>query len=331
MLTAGDISGVYVMAPTPCVEGGEHWSNTDSVDLDESARMTESYIRDGAAGLSLCGTAGECAALLWEEKLKFISTVVETARHRIPIFAGATALGTKETIRQMRGFRDIGADGVFIGLPLWQTPMLSNAVRFFADLSEAVPDMPIMVYSNSRVFKYNFPREFWLGVSQRAPTVITNKIASQDTIRDLEEIVRLTGDRIAYLPNDNTAYEAWKKVGSKVRGLWSTSAAMGPEPILALSRALSADDEARIKAVLADIHSVPRFRPGDDEPGQATFTELEAQVQKPRFSASGYVKSGPSRAPYFYEDLPESWRASAVANGKGWAELRRKYQVAAGA
>ncbi len=327
MLTAKDISGVLVMAPTPCVEGGEHWSQTNSVDLDESARMTENYIRDGAASLSLCGTAGECAALLWEEKEQFIATVVETARKRIPVFAGATALGTKETIRQMRGLKAVGADGVFIGLPLWQTPMLSNAVRFFADLSEAVPDMPIMIYSNSRVFKYNFPREFWVGVAERAPTVITNKIASPDTIRDLEEIVRLTGDRIAYLPNDNTAYEAWRKVGNKIRGLWSTSAAMGPEPIVALSKAFNANDESRIKSILDDMRAVPRFRPADNEPNQPTFTELEAQVRKPRFAASGYVKSGPSRAPYYYEDLPETWRRSAVANGKGWAELRLKYQT----
>ena len=328
MLTAKDIGGVYVMAPTPCVEGGEHWSVTDSVDLEESARMTEAYIRDGAAGLSLCGTAGECSGLLWEEKQSFISTVVDVARQRVPIFAGATALGTKETIRQMRGFKDVGAAGVFIGLPLWQTPLLSNAVRFFADLSEAVPDLPIMVYSNSRVFKYNFPRDFWVGVAERAPTVITNKIASEDTMRDLEEIVQLTGDHIAYLPNDNGAYEAWQKVGNRIKGIWSTAAAMGPEPVVALSNALNANDEPRIKEVLADLRSVPRFRPESDDPNAPTFTHLEAQVQKPRFSASGYVKSGPSRAPYVYDDLPEAWRASAVANGKGWAEMRRKYMHA---
>ena len=34
MLTMEDITGVCVMIATPTKEGGEHWSNTDSVDLD---------------------------------------------------------------------------------------------------------------------------------------------------------------------------------------------------------------------------------------------------------------------------------------------------------
>ena len=42
------------------------------------------------------------------------------------------------------------AEGAFVGLPLWQTPTIENSVRFLTDLSEAVPEMPIMVYVNSR-------------------------------------------------------------------------------------------------------------------------------------------------------------------------------------
>ena len=164
------------MAPTPCIEGGEHWSNTNSVDLEETARMTENLIRDGIGGIALNGTTGECAALLWEEKSGFVDTVVQVARGRVPIFAGATSLGTKETIRQMRALKDIGANGAFIGLPLWQTPTIENSVRWFADLGEAVPDMAIMVYSNAMFFKSTFPLPFWVGVRKKAPTVITNKI-----------------------------------------------------------------------------------------------------------------------------------------------------------
>ena len=37
MLAAEDIRGVTVMAPTPCREGGEQWSDTNSVDLEETA------------------------------------------------------------------------------------------------------------------------------------------------------------------------------------------------------------------------------------------------------------------------------------------------------
>ena len=48
-----------------------------------------------------------------------------------------------------------------------------------------------------------------------------------------------------------------------------------------------------------------------------------APAEKWRFNASGYVKCGPSRAPY--RDLPENWKRQAELHGKGWAELAKKY------
>jgi trans-o-hydroxybenzylidenepyruvate hydratase-aldolase len=327
MLTRQDISGVYVMAPTPCVEGGEHWSNTDSVDLDETARMTENFIRDGVGGLALCGTTGECAALLWEEKRAFVDTVIQTARHRVPVMAGATALGTKETIRQMKEFQDMGAEGAFVGLPLWQTPTLENSIRWFEDLGEAVPEMAIMVYSNSRFFKSMFPREFWFGVADRAPTVVTCKIASPAITDHIEEIVERTGDRIAYLPaNEGGFYAAWKRVGDKLPGFWSTAAGMGPEPSVALFEAYRAGDTARMEEVMADIRKVPGSMP-PNQPGDDAdhFAEFNVQAVKLRCIAAGYVNCRPSQAPYRIEDMTPDWIAASEANGRGWAEMRQKY------
>ena len=169
MLEVGDIRGVYVLPPTPCLPDAGGWDATDSVDLDETARMTEFLISPGVTGLGLFGTTGEGHSLLWEEKLACAAAVVETARGRVQVFAGATALGTREVIRQMRGLRDVGVDGALVGLPLWQTPTVRNSVRFYADLSAAVPDLPVMVYSNSWFFKSSFPPEFWSRPAARGP------------------------------------------------------------------------------------------------------------------------------------------------------------------
>ena len=331
MLTNKDITGVAVMAPTPCVEGGEHWSNGNSVDLEETARMTENLIRDGVGSIAACGTTGECAALLWDEKVSFIDTIVQVNRGRVPVFAGATSLGTKETIRQMKAFQAIGAQGAFVGLPLWQTPTIENSIRWYADLSEAVPEMGIMVYSNAMFFKSVFPLEFWLGVAERAPRVITNKITSPAITEKLEEIVEKTGDRISYLPLDGGAYSAWQRVGDKIRGLWSTSASMGPEPPVALSDAINRGDEERMKEIVADMRSIPAFRPSDQADAEKflQFPQLNVQAEKARFRAAGYIKCGPSRAPYLYDDMPDDWKAAAEANGKGWAQMRKKYIKAA--
>jgi trans-o-hydroxybenzylidenepyruvate hydratase-aldolase len=325
MLTHDDIRGVMAMVPTPCVEGGEHWSNIDSVDLEESARMTEILVRDGVGGIALCGTTGECAALLWEEKVRFVDTVVQANRGRVPIFAGATALGTKETIRQMLALKDIGADGAFIGLPLWQTPTLENSIRWFEELGEAVPDMPIMVYSNSMFFKFSFPLAFWIGVAERARTVITNKIASPAINEDLEEIVRLTGDRITYLPSEREVVNAYGRVGDKIKGFWSTCASMGAEPVVALGNAMLKGDVAGMDEAARDIAALPVAMPPPEEGQPPGLPMLNAQMEKARTRASGYIACGMSRTPYLVDDLPDDWRVALEKNGKAWAELRKKY------
>jgi trans-o-hydroxybenzylidenepyruvate hydratase-aldolase len=319
MLTGNDLRGVCVMVPTPCKEGADGWDATDSVDLDEAARMTEKLVSDGIGAIAACGTTGECAALLWEEKRAFIDTLVQVNRKRVPIFAGATALGTKESVRQMRGVKDVGADGAFLGLPLWQTPTLDNSVGFFADLGEAVPDMPIMIYANAMFFKSNFPNVFWAGIAKRAPTVITTKITYglDHYMEDLE----VAGHQINFMPGQNNIYPAYKMAGTRVTAAWSTSAAMGPEPVVALMDAILKNDVQKVDQIWEDMQSVPPMVPQGEF--AAHFPEYNAQVEKARFNASGYVNCGPPRAPY--RDLPEAWARNAEAHGKGWAELRKRY------
>ncbi len=321
MLTKDDIRGVCALPPTPCKEGAQGWDSTDSVDLDETARMIENIIKGGASMIGLNGTTGECAALLLSEKEKFWATAVETAKKRVPVFAGVTTLGTKESIRQMRIAKDIGCDGAFTGLPLWQTPTLENSVRFYADLSEAVPDMPIMVYSNAMFFKSNFPVPFWAGLARRAPTVITNKVTYG--IEHLLEDIRVAGHQINFMPGEGAVFAAWRMCRPNISAMWSTSSGgMGPEPWVAMMEAINKDDEKRAAEIFNDIRQVPSFFPSDEAfPGR--FPNYNAQAEKWRFNASGFVKAGPSRAPYY--DLPDNWKSAAETHGQAWAELRKKY------
>jgi len=318
MLTARDLRGICVLVPTPCKEGADKWDATDSVDLEETAHMIESLLQAGIGSIAACGTTGECAALLWEEKRAFVDTIVQVNRKRVPIFAGATALGTKEVVRQMKALRDVGANGAFVGLPLWQTPTPENSVHFFADLSEAVPDMAIMIYSNSLFFKSSFPTIFWAGVAKKAPTVITTKVTYG--IGTLLEDMRVAGHQINFMPGQTNVYPAYKMARTKITACWSTSAVMGPEPVVALMEAMQKNNEKRVDEIWEDMRSVPPFFP----PGATSqFAQYNAQAEKWRFNASGFVNCGPSRAPY--RDLPENWKKQGELHAKGWAELRKKY------
>ncbi|HCO44883.1 MAG TPA: aldolase [Gammaproteobacteria bacterium] len=324
MLTKDDIRGVSAMIPTPCKEGQGGWQYEDSVDLDETARMTEQLIAAGIGSIAANGTTGECAALTLEEKLAFTRTIVEVARGRVPVFAGITTLGTKETVRQMRLFKDLGASGGFVGLPLWQTPTITNSVKFYADLGEAVPDMGLMVYANPLFFKSTFPVEFWQGVGKQCPTVVTckyvgNLLDPKNQLIDLPASMD-AAPHVQFMPIDFAVPTAYDLVGDRLKAMWSTSCALGPEPIVALQRALDAGDRARMDEIMHDLHALPSAFPSFKG-----FDSYNVQVEKTRCNAAGYIKAGPARAPY--QDIPEDWHSRSVANGKAWAELcARKYR-----
>jgi trans-o-hydroxybenzylidenepyruvate hydratase-aldolase len=325
-LGVADIRGVYVLPPTPCRDDAGGWDAEDSVDLDETARMVELLIQPGVTGLGLFGTTGEGHSLLWEEKRAAAATAVEAAAGRVQIFAGATALGTREVIRQMRGLRDVGVDGVLVGLPLWQTPTVANSVRFFADLSAAVPDLAVMIYSNSWFFKSTFPPEFWHGVAEHAPTVVASK--NTHGFGHFREELDAVAGRINLMPGEFGIAEAWRIAPDAITAVWSTQAALGTEPIVALMAAIAAGDEPAVQAVLTDFRAVPPYVP----PGAMAqrdytddFARYNTQVAKYRLNSSGVIKAGPLRPPY--TDLPDAWKEQADKEIVGFLRLREKYTV----
>ena len=315
-LTAKDIVGVIEMNPTPSKPNAEDWREENSVDLDTSRRLFEMTLAGVVSGFGLCGTTGEGASLTWEEKRGYISVAAETINGRGYLLAGATSLGTKETIRQMRELRNVGADGVFVGLPLWQTPTLENAVQFYADLAEAVPDCPIMIYANGGVFKFPFPTKFWEGVGQKGTTVVATKITyrSQDQAAD----IRAATDRVQFIPSKWRSATVWKQLGPLVKGLWSTEPC--PEPYVALANSIRKGDANKVDAIFNEFELLPKREPPE---GQGEFPMYNIQVERAVWNGGNYLKLGPPRPPY--RDLPQYWVRSTAVYGQGLDELRKKY------
>ncbi len=102
MISARDLRGVMAILPTPAQEGADRPDAVNTVNLDETARLAESLIRDGAAGIMALGTMGECATVSFKDYEAFVDCLLTTVRNRIPTFVGTTALGMHEIVRRIR-------------------------------------------------------------------------------------------------------------------------------------------------------------------------------------------------------------------------------------
>jgi len=315
MLTAADYRGLYAIIPTPARPGAERIDATDTVDLDETARLVTQLLDDGVTALIALGTTGECPTLAPADYEAFVDCVLSTVAGRVPTFIGATALGGHEVVRRLRFVAERGASGSLLGLPMWQPLTTDMAVRYYAEISEAVPRLSIMAYANARAFRYNFPAEFWAGVADRAPTVTSAKFSNPTQLREFQTASR---GKVHFLPIDQRVHEFHAVSPQTTTACWATAAAMGPEPSLAIIDAVCTGDAARIAAMAAEIAWANE--PIDPILGNPEiFAHYNIQVEKLRMEAAGYCRPGPLRPPY--DVIPDVYGDAARECGRRWAKL----------
>lgn len=320
MLKAADLRGLYAIIPTPATPGAERVEALDTVDVPETERVVDRLIKDGVNGLIALGTTGECATLTPSEYDRFVEAFLSAVRKRVPTFVGTTALGSHEIARRMALARDRGADGVLLGMPMWQPLTVDMAVEHYRAMSESFPGLAIMVYANARAFRFNFSDpDFWAKVVNAAPTVMSAKFSIPGPLLALQEA---TKGRVHFLPNEG-AVSAFAKISPQATtACWATAASMGPEPAQAMINAILDGDEARIESVTKDIKWA-------SEPIESllrapeVFASYNIQVEKIRINAAGYCNSGPIRPPY--ATVPKDIEAMSVECGQRWRTLCERY------
>jgi trans-o-hydroxybenzylidenepyruvate hydratase-aldolase len=322
MMTPSDFRGVYAIIPTPAKAGADRWDAVDTVNLAETARVINRLIADGVHGLIVLGTTGECATLTGSEYEGFVACVLETVRKRVPTFIGTTALGTHEVVRRTRFAAERGADGILLGLPMWQPLTVDMAVEYYRSISEGFPRLALMVYGNNRAFRFSFPPEFWSRVVDVAPTLIAAKYSRPKVL--LDSLAASKG-RVHFLPHDGGLSKFAELSPATTTACWSTASSMGPEPVLAQMRALLASDAEAMRKIAADLAWArePIVELSSDAELFATYN---IQMEKIRIEAAGYCKAGPIRPPY--NVMPEPYAANARENARRWRQLCEKYAKA---
>jgi len=317
MISAKDIKGALAIMPTPAKDGADRLDAMNTVDLDETARLAESLVRDGATGIMALGTMGECATTAQSDYEVFVDCLLKTVRGRIPTFVGATALSGHDTARRIKFVKERGATGTLLGIPMWQPATLDMAVKFYADVAATFPDFPIMVYANPRAFRFPFGVDFWGGVVEKAPTVMSAKFSSKAI---LKEAVAVSKGRVNFVPPVGMAYDFAQISPETTTTCWIP--AVGPQIGLALMNALAAKNAEQAKAVAEDIAWA--IEPHHAITGsQEIFASYNIQMEKILMGASGYCKPGPIRPPY--NVMPDDFAKASRESGQRLGKLREKY------
>jgi 4-hydroxy-tetrahydrodipicolinate synthase len=187
------LEGSMVAIVTPMKDG--------AVDLRTLRELVEWQIAEGTDGIVPCGTTGEGATLTAAERRDVIKTVVEAARGRVTVIAGAGSNATHEAIESVKLAKELRADAALVVTPYYNKPTPEGLYRHYLAIWEATR-FPVVAYNvPSRTSVDMMPETVARLAKVGAIAGIKEATANMD--RQVQLVERIGKDAIAYLSGDD--------------------------------------------------------------------------------------------------------------------------------
>lgn len=204
-------------------------------ELDEKALrdLVEFHIAEGTNAIVPCGTTGESATLSHEEHCRVIEIVIDQAKKRLPVIAGAGSNSTKEAVFLTEHAKKSGADAVLSITPYYNKPTQAGLYQHFKTIAEQV-DIPVVLY--------NVPGR--TGVNMLPDTVIElskikNIVGVKEASGSLDQagaILQHTNDSFDVISGEDSLTFPMMAMGAK--GVISVTANVAPKKMAQMCKAV---------------------------------------------------------------------------------------------
>jgi len=172
------------------------FDSDDSVNIDESIRLSKHLVANGTDTLLLTGTTGESPTLTHQEEYDLYQAYVDTFKGQVPIMVGTGSNSTRTAIEATQKAQSFGADATLQVVPYYNKPSQEGMIRHFKAIAENT-DLPIMLY--------NIPGR--TGVNMEPETIaelaeVPSIVAIKEAAGSVEQVKKIK----AVVPNDFQIY-----------------------------------------------------------------------------------------------------------------------------
>ncbi len=154
------------------------FTRDQDVDVEALRKLVDWQIEEGIEFLVPCGSTGEAQTLSPEERRLVVTTVVETARGRVPVMAGATHNDTREAVKEARRMSELGVTWLLSATPYYNKPTPEGLVRHFTAVADAA-GVPVCLYNVPGRTAVNMKPDTVLRLSEH-PNIVGIKESSGD-------------------------------------------------------------------------------------------------------------------------------------------------------
>lgn len=184
MLNIGDIKGVIPPIITPV-------DKNENIDEKGLKKVIDHVLDGGVHGIFVMGSNGEFYAFDFENQKRAVEITVEHVNGKVPVYAGASAITTKECIKLAKMAEDIGADALTVLTPMFIKPNEKEMYNHFKAIADSTK-LPILLYNNPGKTTNNISVSLLEKLSQ-----IDNIVGIKNTSLDFAqtiEYIRVTKD-----------------------------------------------------------------------------------------------------------------------------------------
>ena len=236
-MNGNDLRGCGTALVTPFAKDG-------SVDERALRALVDWQIEEGIHYLVPCGSTGEAATLTMAEHRRVVEVVVEQARGRVPIVAGAGSNDTKRAIALSKEMEAAGATHLLHVSPMYNKPPQRGLIAHFRAIVEATR-LPIVIYNVPGRTGGNIEARTTLELA-RVERIIAVKEASGN-LGQITDIIHDRPDGFLVLSGDDSLTLPVMSAGGD--GIISVVSNATPRPMARLAECMRAGDLAAARAL----------------------------------------------------------------------------------
>jgi len=169
------------------------FDSEEEIDREKTKKFFWHLVDAGVHGLFVAGSTGEYSLMTMKQRQEIIDIGVETAKGKVPLFAGTGHHSTRIAIELSKYAEAAGADVAIASPPHYPKPTQEALYEYYKAISEAV---------NIPLFAYNWPGQYGIDMAPETVARLAEDGCIQgikDTSEDIDhtaEIIRLTGGKI---------------------------------------------------------------------------------------------------------------------------------------
>lgn len=233
------------------------FDESGGVDEGAARRLAAHLVEHGSHGVVVAGSTGEAATLTDAEQISLLRAIVAEIGGAATVICGTGTNDTRHSRELTKAAAEAGADAALVVAPYYNKPNRAGLRAHFEAVSEAAPELPMVLYNIPSRVVINMEPDFLSELSS-IDNVVAVKQANDDELGPIEGLAVLAGNDDAFMATlefggAGGILVASHIVGEQMRQMWD--AAQGGD--IEQARGIDADLRPLYEALAVTTNPIP--------------------------------------------------------------------------